>query len=72
MDPKVLKSQYQLAEAYLIAGLEKQTVEHASQALKIARDIPNHEIIMNAAFILGKAYAKLGEFERVRTCNKIT
>jgi tetratricopeptide (TPR) repeat protein len=59
----VIKAQGLLAEAYLASGLEKQAVEHASQALARAKEYPLDEIVQSAAFTVGRAFVKLGEFE---------
>ena len=54
-DPSVIRAQGVLGEAYFASGLEKQAVEHASQALNRARDHPLPEVVQSASFTLGRA-----------------
>jgi tetratricopeptide (TPR) repeat protein len=79
-DPEVIKAQGSLAEAYLASGLEKQAVEHASQALSRAKEseYPLEDMVQSAAFTVGRAFVKLGEYdnagaalkEALRACKK--
>jgi len=64
LDPKVIKAQSQLGDAYLMSGLEKQAVEHSSQALQRARDYPLDDVIASASHSLGRAFTRLGEYDK--------
>jgi len=65
-DPQVADAQAQLAEAYLLSGLEKQAVEHGMQALARAQDFDLANIAISAHHTLGRAYTKLSEFNNAK------
>lgn len=64
LDPEVTLAQSRLAEAYLMSGLEKQAIEHASQALQRAEDYPLNDVIISASHTIGKGYVLIKDYER--------